>query len=103
MASKRRLEGKVAIVTGAGSRAAGIGNGRAAAILFAREGAKVLLVDNQRAAAQETLAAIKGARGEAEVFVGDVSTAADCRVMVERVVSRWKRLDILENNVGIEG
>ncbi|HSB77256.1 MAG TPA: glucose 1-dehydrogenase [Candidatus Methylomirabilis sp.] len=103
MASKRRLEGKVAIVTGAGSRAAGIGNGRAAAILFAREGAKVLLVDNQQAAAQETLAAIKEAGGEAEVFVGDVSTAADCRVMVERVVSRWKRLDILENNVGIEG
>lgn len=103
MAAKPRLEGKVAIVTGAGSRAAGIGNGRAAAILFAREGAKVLIVDNKAVAAEETLAAIKQEGGEAEVFVGDVTSAADCRAMVERSVSRWGRLDILDNNVGIEG
>jgi NAD(P)-dependent dehydrogenase (short-subunit alcohol dehydrogenase family) len=103
MASKRRLENKTALVTGAGSRAAGIGNGRAAAILFAREGAKVLIVDNKAAAAEETLAAIREEGGEAEVFVGDVTSAADCRAMVERAVSRWGRLDILDNNVGIEG
>ena len=103
MALKPRLENKVAIVTGAGSRAAGIGNGRAAAILFAREGAKVLVVDKNTTAAEDTLAAIKGEGGEAEVFVGDVTSAADCRGMVERVVSRWGRLDILDNNVGIEG
>ncbi|MBP1678428.1 MAG: 3-oxoacyl-(acyl-carrier-protein) reductase [Bacteroidetes bacterium] len=103
MASKPRLEGKVAIVTGAGSRAAGIGNGRAAAILFAREGAKVLVADNNTAAAEETLAAIQKEGGEASVFVGDVTKAADCRAMVERAVSRWGRLDILDNNVGIEG
>ena len=103
MASKLRLESKVAIVTGAGSRAAGIGNGRAAAILFAREGAKVLIVDNHEAAAEETLAAIKKEGGEAEVFIGDVASAADCRAMVERAASRWGRLDILDNNVGIEG
>ncbi len=103
MASKRRLENKVAIVTGAGSRAAGIGNGRAAALLFAREGAKVLVADNKTAAAEETLAAIKEEGGEAEVFTGDVTNAADCRAMVERAVSRWGRLDILDNNVGIEG
>jgi NAD(P)-dependent dehydrogenase (short-subunit alcohol dehydrogenase family) len=93
----------VAIVTGAGSRAAGIGNGRAAAILFAREGAKVLLVDKETAAAAETLRLIREEGGEAEVFTGDVSRAADCRAMVERVVGRWGRLDILDNNVGIEG
>lgn len=103
MALKRRLEAKVAIVTGAGSRAAGIGNGRAAAILFAREGAKVLIVDNKPSAAKETLEAIAGEGGEAEVFIGDVSRAADCRAMVEEAVRRWGRLDILDNNVGIEG
>ncbi len=103
MALKLRLESKVAIVTGAGSQAAGIGNGRAAAILFAREGAKVLVMDNSRAAAEGTLATIQGEGGEAEVFLGDVSRAADCRTMVERAVSRWGRLDILQNNVGIEG
>jgi NAD(P)-dependent dehydrogenase (short-subunit alcohol dehydrogenase family) len=99
----RRLENKVAVVTGAGSRAAGIGNGRAAAILFAREGAKVLLVDNQAGPAEATLAAITQEGGAAELFLGDVSRAADCRALVERAVSRWGRLDILDNNVGIEG
>jgi len=103
MASKLRLENKVAIVTGGGSRAAGIGNGRAAVILFAREGAKVLIVDNKAGPAEETLAAVTKEGGEAEVFIGDVTSAADCRGMVERAVSRWKRLDILDNNVGIEG
>ena len=54
-------------------------------------------------AAEETLAAIQKEGGEAAVFVGDVTKAADCRAMVERAVSRWGRLDILDNNVGIEG
>jgi NAD(P)-dependent dehydrogenase (short-subunit alcohol dehydrogenase family) len=103
MALKLRLEKKVAIVTGAGSRAAGIGNGRAAAILFAREGAKVLIVDNKPPAAKETLAAIAAEGGEAEIFIGDVGRAADCRAMVEQAVRHWGRLDILDNNVGIEG
>jgi NAD(P)-dependent dehydrogenase (short-subunit alcohol dehydrogenase family) len=103
MASKPRLDGKVAIVTGAGSRAAGIGNGRATAILFAREGARALLVDQNASAAEETLAAIKAEGGEAEVFAADVTRAEDCRAMVERAVGRWGRLDILDNNVGIGG
>lgn len=103
MALTLRLETKVAIVTGAGSRAAGIGNGRAAAILFAREGAKVLIVDKKPPAAEETLAAIAAEGGEADIFIGDVSRAADCRAMVEQAVRRWGRLDILDNNVGIEG
>jgi NAD(P)-dependent dehydrogenase (short-subunit alcohol dehydrogenase family) len=103
MRSKPRLEGKIAIVTGAGSRAPGIGNGRAAAILFAGEGAKVLVVDYKRELAEETLEMIKKEGGEAEVFVADVTKTEDCRAMVDRAVKRWGRLDILDNNVGIEG
>jgi NAD(P)-dependent dehydrogenase (short-subunit alcohol dehydrogenase family) len=98
-----RLEGKVAIVTGAGSRAEGIGNGRATAVLFAREGARVLLVDINPTAAEETLTLIKAEGGEAEVFGADVTSSDDCRAMVERAVARWGRLDILDNNVGIGG
>jgi NAD(P)-dependent dehydrogenase (short-subunit alcohol dehydrogenase family) len=101
MAARPRLEGKVAIVTGAGSRAPGIGNGRATAVLFAREGARVLLVDQNRAAAEETLAMIRAEGGEAAVCVADVTRAADCRAMVEEAVRRWGKLDILDNNVGI--
>jgi NAD(P)-dependent dehydrogenase (short-subunit alcohol dehydrogenase family) len=98
-----RLDGKVAIVTGAGSRAEGIGNGRAAAVLFAREGAKVLLVDVNSAAAEATLAMIEQEGGEAAVFEADVTVAGQCRAMVEEAVRRWSRLDILDNNVGIGG
>lgn len=98
-----RLAGKVAIVTGAGSRAEGIGNGRAAAVLFAREGAKVLLVDQQREAAAATLAMIMGEGGEAAVFVADVTRSDECRALVDEAVRRWGRLDILDNNVGIGG
>ena len=98
-----RLAGKVAIVTGAGSRGEGIGNGRAAAVLFAREGAKVLLVDQTAKAAQETLDMIRGEKGEAEIFEADVTRSADCEAMVADAVRRWGRLDILDNNVGIGG
>lgn len=98
-----RLAGKVAIVTGAGSRAEGIGNGRAAAILFAREGAKVLLVDQHREAAAATQAMIAAEGGEAVVFVADVTRSEDCRALVDDAVRRWGRLDILDNNVGIGG
>lgn len=103
MASKPRLKDKIAIITGAGSRATGIGNGRATAILFSRERAKVLLLDKNAAAAEETLKTIKEEGGEAEVFTGDVTNADDCRAMVDKALSRWGRLDILVNNVGIEG
>ncbi|MBM3139614.1 MAG: SDR family oxidoreductase [Chloroflexi bacterium] len=98
-----RLEGKVAIVTGAGSRAPGIGNGRATAVLFAREGARVLLVDREAGPARETLAMIEKEGGEAEVFEADVTVAEDCAAMAARAVDRWGRLDVLHNNVGIGG
>jgi NAD(P)-dependent dehydrogenase (short-subunit alcohol dehydrogenase family) len=96
-----RLEGKVALVTGAGSRGPGIGNGRATAVLFAREGAKVLLVDAFADRAEETLAMIEEEGGEASVFAADVTSDDDCKAMVEAAVERYGRLDVLDNNVGI--
>jgi NAD(P)-dependent dehydrogenase (short-subunit alcohol dehydrogenase family) len=103
MGPRLRLEDKVAIVTGAGSVASGIGNGRAAAVLFAREGARVLLLDQNPAAAEETREMIRKEGGTAEVFTGDVSRADDCRASVERAVALWGKVDILHNNVGISG
>lgn len=96
-----RLEGKVAIVTGAGSSAEGLGNGKAAAVLFAREGAKVLLVDAIVDRAEQTLSMIQGEGGQASVFRAVVTNADDCRRMVEAAIDRYGRLDILDNNVGI--
>jgi len=97
-----RLGGKIAIVTGAGSRGPGLGNGKAAAILFAREGACVLCVDQALARAEETVALIRAEGGEAAAFAADVTRADDCRGMVEAAVARWGGLDVLHNNVGIE-
>ena len=98
---KPRLEGKVAIITGAGSSGPGVGNGKAAALLFAREGAKVLLVDSVVDRAEETLEIIKGEGGEASVFEANVINDTDCQMMVEAAIDRYGRLDILDNNVGI--
>jgi len=97
-----RLKGKVAIVTGAGSRGPGIGNGKATATLFAREGARVLCVDATLARAEETVKAIAGEGGTAQAFAADVTRAADCQAMVNEAVARWGGLDVLHNNVGIE-
>jgi NAD(P)-dependent dehydrogenase (short-subunit alcohol dehydrogenase family) len=96
-----RLAGKVAIVTGAGSRAAGLGNGKAAAILFAREGAQVLCADQVAGRAEETVADISGEGGTASVFECDVSRPDDCQRLAVAAVERYGRLDILQNNVGI--
>ena len=97
-----RLAGKIAIVTGAGSRGPGVGNGKAAAILMAREGARVLCVDAQKPRAEETAGLIRAERGEALAFAADVTRKADCEAMVAEAVGRWGGLDILRNNVGIE-
>ncbi len=96
-----RLEGKVAIVTGAGSSGPGVGNGRATATLFAREGAKVLLVDITEERAAETMEMIQAEGGVASTIQADVTRAADCERMVETCIERYGRLDILDNNVGI--
>lgn len=98
-----RLAGKVAIVTGAGSVTEGIGNGRATAILFAREGAKVLLVGRSRERTQPTLDAIEAEGGEAAIFLGDVTRSENCAAMVANAVERWGKLDILHNNAGMSG
>src|SRR5438093_1248891 len=92
-----RLAGKVAIVTGAGSRGEGIGNGRATAILFAREGAQVLLVGRSREPLEATLRMIEAEGGEAAIGQADVTRAEDCAAMVQAAVERWGRLDILHN------
>jgi NAD(P)-dependent dehydrogenase (short-subunit alcohol dehydrogenase family) len=97
-----RLRGKVAIVTGAGSRGPGLGNGKAAAILFAREGARVLCVDRALPRAEETVALIRAEGGEAAALAADVTRADDCRAMVDAAAARWGGLDVLHNNVGIE-
>ena len=97
-----RLAGKVAVVTGAGSRGPGLGNGKATAILFAREGARVLCVDLARERAEETVGLIRAEGGVAEALVADVTRGDDCRAMVAAAVERWGGLDVLHNNVGIE-
>ncbi|MGO4394308.1 SDR family NAD(P)-dependent oxidoreductase [Variovorax sp. M-6] len=100
---ERSLQGRVAVVTGAGSRAEGIGNGRAAAILLARDGARVTLIDAVSEWVETTRRMIAEEGGEAEVAVCDVGRDGDCREAVDRTVQRWGRIDILVNNVGIGG
>jgi NAD(P)-dependent dehydrogenase (short-subunit alcohol dehydrogenase family) len=96
-----RLAGKVAIVAGAGASGAVIGNGQATAILFAREGAKLLCADALEQRAQATVDMITKEGGTAAACRADVSKAADCKAMVQAAVERYGRLDILDNNVGI--
>src|SRR5919198_4927707 len=96
-----RLQGKVAIVAGAGASGAVIGNGQATAILFARHGATVLCADAVLERAQATVDMIAKEGGIASAVRADVSKAADCRAMVQAAVERYGRLDILHNNVGI--
>lgn len=97
------LDGRVAIVTGAGSRGEGVGNGRATAVLLARRGARVVLVDIEPAPMAATAAMIAAEGGVCASVVADVAEAASCRRAVEEAVGRWGRLDILVNNVGISG
>ena len=101
--AQRRLDGKVAVVTGGGSRTAGIGTGRAAAILFARHGARVLVVDRDEAAANATVDMIAAEGGEAVAVAADLTVEDDCTAMAAAAVGRWGRIDVLDNNVGIEG
>ena len=98
-----RLEGKVAIVTGAGSSGPGVGTGKATSILFAQEGARVLLVDRETGAAEETLAEIEAQGGTASVFQADVTSADNCAAMAEAAMERYGALHVLFNNVGISG
>ena len=101
--SGTRLAGKVAIVTGAGSRTSVDGVGRATSILFTRQGAKVLLVDRNLSNAEKTLAVIEEEGGEASIFVGDVSQNDDCQAMAEAAVARYGGLHVLFNSAAIGG
>ena len=97
-----RLDGRVAIVVGAGSTpGATIGNGRATAVAFAREGAKVLLVDRDRGSVDETAALVAAEGGTARTCVADVTVGADCARMADECVAAFGAIDVLHNNVGI--
>jgi NAD(P)-dependent dehydrogenase (short-subunit alcohol dehydrogenase family) len=96
-----RLHGKAAIITGAGSIGPGMGNGKASSLVYAREGAKVLLVDYNLGAAEETKRMIEAEGGECATFRVDVTQSVECRAMAEACVARFGRIDILHNNVGI--
>ncbi len=101
---EKRLQGKVAIVTGAGQTPGDtVGNGRAISTLFARAGAKVWLVDSRVESARETQSIIAKEGGESFAFAADVTRADDCRRMAEKCAETCGRIDILVNNVGIGG
>ncbi len=97
-----RLEGKVAIVTGAGQTPGEtIGNGRATALLFAREGARVLIVDRDMESAEETAVMIRAEGGECTTLNADVTSETDCRAIADTCIDTYHQIDILQNNVGI--
>jgi len=93
--------GKVALISGGGAAGDGIGNGRAAAILLARAGAKVMVADRELKLAERTVEMIGEESGTAAAFAADITDEADCRRLVEATVARFGRLDFLDNNVGI--
>ena len=95
------LQGRAAIVCGAGAAGDGIGNGRAACILLARRGVSVLAVDRELDKAARTVEMIREAGGKAEAFSADVTQEAECARMVDAALGHFGRLDILDNNVGI--
>jgi len=95
------LSGKVAIVSGGGAAGDGIGNGRAAAILLARAGTKVLVADLDLKLAERTVEMIEAEGGTAAALACDVTRETDCKRLVDATVEHWGRLDFLDNNVGI--
>jgi NAD(P)-dependent dehydrogenase (short-subunit alcohol dehydrogenase family) len=96
-----RLTGKVAIVTGAASQAEGVGNGAAVATLFAREGARVVLVNRSLERAKVLEEAIRSEGGEATAFAADVTQPEATEAMAAFAAERYGRLDVLHNNVGV--
>jgi NAD(P)-dependent dehydrogenase (short-subunit alcohol dehydrogenase family) len=96
-----RLKDKVALVFGAGSCGPGWGNGKATAVSFARQGAKIVAVDRNLAAAQETFDIIQGESGRCIAVQADVTQTAEVAAVVNQCVTTFGRIDILHNNVGI--
>jgi NAD(P)-dependent dehydrogenase (short-subunit alcohol dehydrogenase family) len=95
------LAGRVAIVAGGGAAGDGIGNGRAAAILLARAGTRVLVADRDGTLAERTVAMIAAEGGTAAPYQGDLTDPVQVRAMVTAALDRFGRLDFLDNNVGI--
>src|SRR3546814_18756644 len=98
MTAKGRVAGKVAVVTGAAPRGEGVGNGKAAAVLFAREGAKVVLVNRSAERAGKIADEIAAEGGEAAVFAGDVSEPGIADAMAAFAVERFGGVEIIPNN-----
>ena len=97
-----RLKDKVAIVVGAGQTPGQtMGNGRATAVLFAREGARLLLVDSNLESAQETRETIENEGGDAKALKADITKPDQCAAFAEACVAEYGRIDILHNNVGV--
>src|SRR3977135_2631333 len=97
----QRLKGKTAMVVDAGSIGPGWGNGKATAVTFARQGARVFCVDRNGAAAEETTKIIASEGGKASAFTADASGARDVEAMVAACLKAFGRIDVLDNNVGI--
>ena len=95
------IKDKVAIVAGGGAVGHEIGNGRAASILLADAGAKVLVADKEELLAKNTFQMIKDRGGEAKYISGDLTKSEECKKVVDFAISNWGRLDILDNNIGI--
>ena len=95
-----RLDGKIALITGAGCVGPGWGNGRAAAVLFAAAGARIFAVDKQAEPMEETVVRVREAGGEIATHLADVTDAASVAAMVAACQARFGRIDILVNNVG---
>jgi NAD(P)-dependent dehydrogenase (short-subunit alcohol dehydrogenase family) len=99
--SEKRLAGRVALVFGAGSVGEGWGNGKAAAVAFAREGAIVAAIDLNRAAADETCGIILSEGGQCHAYTADATHSGQVQRVVADMLARHRRLDILHNNVGM--
>lgn len=98
-----RMRGKVAVVVGGGASGPGMGNGRATAVVLAREGAAVAVVDVDPAAAAETVQLIDAEAGTAVALTADVTVADACGAATEAVIARYGRVDVLVNSVGVVG
>lgn len=96
-----RLQNKIALVFGAGSLRDGLGNGKATAIAFAREGAKIVAVDRNLDAAEVTAETVRAEGGDCVAFAADVTNAAQVKAAVDFCMARHGRIDILQNNVGM--
>lgn len=97
---RNRLQDKLILVFGAGSVGEGWGNGKATAVAYAREGATVVAVDRERSAAEATAGIIEALGGRCSTYAADVTDSASVKAVVDDVVARHGRIDVLHNNVG---